>query len=464
MAIMSYEDLREDLADDEEDDADNAIADEIAAVGESLTYATEQIATLLETQGFLQSRDVITTEALKLVRLVHESIARDQRLMDLAIKEEIIFESIDESAFRRILATEADDGKNIIQRLIDSVIKAFEWLWEKITEIFKSPPVEIDENLEDKIGKAIDAAGGIKEAIVLTGKEVPGAFFYLGESVTLSDIQKVLKNHKEHVEHLKEFFDKVLARIDPLDNVVSQLNNESVAAEFKASLESFSVSFAENFKTYMKLPYTAEVAGEYGFKVSGEIDLNKSHAYGPVLTGSGPAILFYATYKGTKGTTLFNAALSKKKLTASEKFKIDMGQDGNAIKALAKDLVEYSKKLGEQWDAITSKQSQAKATLNKATAALNKVKSSVDAKKSPELAALVGDFTRLANAVGKLEASLFGAIQCLKESVEIFNKLVQNTVKVIKSNAKAEEKSKEGEAPKEGEKPAEPASTNTPKT
>jgi len=455
MGILAYEDL-DDL---DESGAEPLSSDALEIATESIDYAVEQLSTLFDTRSFIQNRDTISTEAFKLLRIVHESIAKDQRLMELAVKENVVFESIDETQFKRIMAAEADDGKNLLERLIDTVIKAFEWLWEKISGIFKSPPVEIDDTLEEKIGKAIDAAGGLKEAITLTGKAAPAAFSYIGETVTLSNVQEVLKAHKEQITQLRSFTDKLLSSIDPFNSVVVKLTPDSDVAEVKASLDQFAADFPNHFKEYMKLPFTVELAKEYGVKTSGEIDLNKSYAYGPILTNTGPGIFAYVTQKGSKGTPIFTASLSKKKLETSEKFKIEMGQDANAIKSFAKDLVEYSKKLGEEWSDVSSKESRMKSVIKDASDALTKVKKTVSAKDSPALTGLLKDMVQLSNAVGKVPVGLFGALNALKESLSIFDKLVQSTMKVISSKAKPEE----GEKPTEETKPAEekPAEAKT---
>lgn len=435
--------------------------DELVAIGESIDYAFEQIATMLEIRDSTSKYEKLSKEAVRIVAIVNESIAADQSLFSSAVLEGIALESIDELEFKRVLAMEAEDGKSLIGQLIDNVVKAFQWLWDRVTSIFRAKPVEIDDDMPTKVEDAFKSAGTLTENIVLDKDKIPAGLAYLGKSIALKDVADVLKLHGQHVSEMRGFMDALLKGSEPLNSYVAQLSSNKEMGDVVEKLKQFGTDFPATFKNFMKLSPSAELFNDYGVKTSGQVDMKLSYAYGPVVTKTGPAIFAYVTQTGSKGNYSFTSSISKKKVEAGDDFKLDMGKEAGPVIEYSKNLLEYSKKLTAEWDDVQAQMGRFERSIKGSGEALTKLKNELGKDVPPEKVRAIKDFIALVNGVGKVQTGLFGTLSALKESLTVFEKVVDATITSIKGRGKSQDNK---EAKPEETKPEEKPPEGQPKT
>ena len=273
--------------------AQEAVEYKFETVMEGITYAFESVDTLCRSLKCIQDakRRGGSGTVLNYATIVRESYARQYSIKGVLAEPEIVNESTN-----LIFAMEAEEEKTkgIISRIIDAIVNAFKWLWEKLKGLFggeKSPGDVEKENqeLKSKVEEAVKA-GLNKEEI--KNKKLAPAFSSDGQ-VSLSELTNRLKDHRVYLDQLSGLIEGMGEDMKKLDAALSLVSASEVDAEkVRESLKTFVDAAIKTLHENVKDTYKQNEHEKFKLVEEGnKYDSTKSRVLGPIITSKGEMLI-----------------------------------------------------------------------------------------------------------------------------------------------------------------------------
>ena len=458
-SILDHEDVNStDL------ELDDVFGEDLQLVMESISQVNVEIDTMFRQVAVLESAKNIANlidrrSVLRAAQLHRESLTRYYDYDDSVFTKVMAVESVSNENLVFALEEEAEAQKGIISRMIDAVKKAFAWLWEKITSIFKGTEKPEDskkaaEDLMKKLEDAIAKKDEIPPNTVISDDKFGKPFAGLGETVDIPkvlaslDVQKtggeiikgLVTDITGHLSKAKEMLDKMgVGGKDPLEVYTEFCNNV---------LGSISKQIKDNLK-----PDQVDV---YKFASAGEnIVPTKSYITQEYVASEGPSAfcVFWSTGKTNTGGKFKASYRVRGGLTKTAT--ITLPGKLSDLKTLVEKMAEVSNAQSAQFEEAQKLNPEGKAKefqrdLDSVKEKLGK--DNVDAQASLKL------FIDYANGVGAVMTGTIQFLKSLDTSSKIYRSLVEKAIKV----ASGDNSTTEAEKPTESSnKPAEAAKEET---
>lgn len=425
------------------------------AVVEAIDYGLE---TLVEFQEKLIALESAKTASPVFQRRVlalsrqHRQAAIGLFKIKGALASVVATESIDQP-HSLILALEAEenDSKGIIAKLIDAVVSAFKWLWEKLSGLFSKSEKEEEavkavQATSDRFEEAIKAGNTFEAGAVLTAGRYAKAFGHLGTSVTLGTIEPLIKQHQEYKKAICDTLEELSKALKDAGSVATLFKSDTPADQALAKYTEYAGKIDAAIKKNIKTPYSATEHGTYGFLKQGmEPVADKSVVLGPILTRGGPAMLGIVL-TGTVPKLAYRASSKTEKKAPVQGFKLTLPGKLEEMRSFMAVTGDLRKANAAVTDNVNRQLSGLKSDIASIEDTLKGMKSAKMATK--EATIVVTGFTNYIKSVGLIEVALGAAVQSTDASRELFEHIVNDAISLSKGEKPAED-------PKEGDKPAE---------
>ena len=433
-------------------------------VNDQIDFALESIDTLSRSIQILEEAKSSPLSQQKRCLLIAENIRMSivrQYEVDGVLASVLSIESFkDKASLVYAIEEEADKGKNILMRMIDAVINAFKWLWDKITGIFSKSEKPQDaekaaEELTSKFTNAVEKTPKLPDGAGLTGKNYAKVFGFLGSSVTVAQIEEQLAHHTTYGDALAKAIVEVSAKMTEARNVVMAITPSTTAVEIKEKLTKYQNDVLAVIRTHFKVQYDSSKHGSYGFLSEKQVvDPTSSFCMEPVLGkgGAGGLGIFLVNVSQTSAGTL-EASFKTKKNDAKDGFKINLPGQTDALKPYAEKCMAFRKTLATENLNLDNHKGTLNSDKEAMLKALDSLKGTVNKAESPEAHKTVQEFIGVVRGIGKVSTALIAARVALGSSEAIFEQIIKDVIKLA-AGEKPEEEAKpaEGEAkPAEGE-------------
>lgn len=458
-SILDHEDVNSiDL------ELDDVFGDDLQLVMESITQVNEEIDGMFRQVAVLEAAKNATSltdrrSVLKAAQLHRESLTHYYEYDDSVFTKVMAVESVSNENLVFALEEEAEAQKGIISRMIDAVKKAFAWLWEKITSIFKSTekPEDSKKAAEDLM-KTLETAIAKKDEIppntVISEDKFGKPFSGLGDSIDIPkvlaslDVQKtggeiikgLVTDITDHLSKAKDMVDKMgVGGKDPMEVYTEFCNNV---------FGSISKHIKDNLKP--------EQVDLYKFAAAGEnIAPTKSYITQEYVASEGPSAfcIYWSTGKTNKGGKFKAGFRVRGGLTKTAT--ITLPGKLSDLKTLVEKMAEVSNTQSAQFEEAQKLNPEGKAKEFQRDLDSVKEKLGKDNASAQESLKLFIDY---ANGVGAVMTGTIQFLKSLDTSSKIYRSLVKAAIKAAGGDAGADETE---EPAKEGEKPAEAAKEET---
>lgn len=452
-SILDHEDVNSiDL------ELDEIFGDDLQLAMESISEAGREIDSMFYQVGVLESaitnsNDSVRRSVLKVAQLHRESVTRYYQYDDSVFTKVMAVESVSNENLVFALEEEAEAQKGIISRMIDAVKKAFAWLWEKITSIFKSTEKPEDsKKAAEELMKSLESAIAKKDEIppntVISDDKFGKPFAGLGETVDIPkvlaslDVQKtggeivkgLVTDITDHLSKAKDMVDKMgVGGKDPLEVYTEFCNNV---------LGSISKQIKDNLK-----PDQVDV---YKFASPGEnIVPTKSYITQEYVAPEGPSAfcVFWSTGKANTGGKFKAAFRVRGGLTKTAT--ITLPGKLSDLKSLAEKMAEVSNAQSAQFEEAQKLNPEGKAKDFQRD--LDSLKEKLG-KDNADVQASLKMFVDYANGVGAVMTGTIQFLKTLDTSSKIYRSLVKAAIRAAGGDAGADET---GEPAEGSDKPAE---------
>lgn len=458
-SILDHEDVNSiDL------ELDDVFGDDLQLVMESITQVNEEIDSMFRQVAVLEAAKSSTSLAdrrsvLKAAQLHRESLTRYYNYEDSVFTKVVAVESVSNENLVFALEEEAEAQKGIISRMIDAVKKAFVWLWEKITSIFKSTEKPEDskkaaEDLMKKLEDAIAKKDEIPANTVISDDKHGKPFAGLGETVDIPkvvaslDVQKtggdiikgLVTDITDHLSKAKDMVDKMGdGGKDPMEVYTEFCNNV---------IGSISKHIKDNLKP--------EQVDLYKFGAAGEnIAPAKSYITQEYVASEGPSAfcVYWSTGKTNKGGKFKAGFRVRGGLTKTAT--ITLPGKLSDLKTLVEKMAEVSNTQSAQFEEAQKLNPEGKAKDFQRD--LDTVKEKLG-KDNANAQASLKQFIDYANGVGAVMTGTIQFLKSLDTSSKIYRSLVEAAIKAAGGDAGTSESEKPAEG---GDKPTEAAKEET---
>lgn len=458
-SILDHEDVNSiDL------ELDDVFGDDLQLVMESITQVNEEIDSMFRQVAVLEAAKSSTSLAdrrsvLKAAQLHRESLTRYYNYEDSVFTKVVAVESVSNENLVFALEEEAEAQKGIISRMIDAVKKAFVWLWEKITSIFKSTEKPEDskkaaEDLMKKLEDAIAKKDEIPANTVISDDKHGKPFAGLGETVDIPkvvaslDVQKtggdiikgLVTDITDHLSKAKDMVDKMGGGgKDPMEVYTEFCNNV---------IGSISKHIKDNLKP--------EQVDLYKFGAAGEnIAPAKSYITQEYVASEGPSAfcIYWSTGKTNKGGKFKAGFRVRGGLTKTAT--ITLPGKLSDLKTLVEKMAEVSNTQSAQFEEAQKLNPEGKAKDFQRD--LDTVKEKLG-KDNANAQASLKQFIDYANGVGAVMTGTIQFLKSLDTSSKIYRSLVEAAIKAAGGDAGTSESEKPAEG---GDKPTEAAKEET---
>lgn len=443
----------EPVAYDSEDDAIKGIE-----------FALENVETLQRTiacleaarhSSTLDSKDTI--RSLSLASITRESIASIYGVQGY-VASSVCLESASHNLIFAI-EEESEKSKNLLERIIDSIVKAWRWLVDKVTSIFKkdsgdsgSSSNKAEKNVEEssekikKIEKLVADGKAITFSDAFTEK-YSKAFLHIGTSVTLSQLKSDVAEHAVYAEHIVRALDQLLTKTDQMKTLAESFNKDSDTAETKKKIDDFIVQISEQLLPEFPKAFEQSKHMSYIDKTV-EFHLDKAKLIGPFMDAKGPGICIF----GINRVGSPAVGYEKWKATDSGTSKLQNPTNANELLDYAKAVESASKTIAEAEKKLASETvTHIKSTASTVDGLLKDLKK---ASSSKELNTELTRFIKLSGAMGSSAAKLSLTMKQVSEtSAAIMQAVINDCLGEAKKDASNETK-KAKEETKAEEKPA----------
>ena len=458
-SILDHEDVNSiDL------ELDDVFGDDLQLVMESITQVNEEIDGMFRQVAVLEAAKSSTSvtdrrSVLKAAQLHRESLTRYYNYEDSIFTKVVAVESVSNENLVFALEEEAEAQKGIISRMIDAVKKAFVWLWEKITSIFKSTEKPEDskkaaEDLMKRLEDAIAKKDEIPPNTVISDDKFGRPFAGLGETIDIPkvlaslDVQKtggeiikgLVTDITDHLSKAKDMVDKMgSGGKDPMEVYTEFCNNV---------IGSISKHIKDNLKP--------EQVDLYKFAAAGEnIAPAKSYITQEYVASEGPSAfcIYWSTGKTNKGGKFKAGFRVRGGLTKTAT--ITLPGKLSDLKTLVEKMAEVSNTQSAQFEEAQKLNPEGKA--KEFQRDLDAVKEKLG-KDNAGAQASLKLFIDYANGVGAVMTGTIQFLKALDTSSKIYRSLVEAAIKAAGGETGANETK---EPAKEGDKPAEAAKEET---
>lgn len=308
-----------------------------------------------------------------------------------------------------VLALEemVEESKGIVRRMIDAVIKALEWLWEKITGLFsKGETKEQKQEKADELTKKVEEAtkAGTKPVEVIKEKWAAACFGPLasGNSITINQIYPWIDQAAADIRSLSVLINNISKNLRDAGNEASKYQEGATPEEVAASAKAFTEKLEAEIAQQVKGKITNEISGKFPIeKIVAALVPEKTHCFEPIPHSAGAMLAIFGISKeGKMKTSMTNYKPPK---DAMLEVKLATSIDGG-IGELAKKAEVLMLAIGSMNEDMHSKLSTIKSDANALTAKLKDIKAKAEGGKiSPEL---VKSFVATVNSVGSVQATL----------------------------------------------------------
>jgi len=390
----------------------------------------------------------------------HRQAAIDRFKVEGALANVIATESIDQP-HSLVLALEAEenDSKGIIAKLIDAIVDAFKWLWEKLSGLFSNS--EQSDNaakavkaLEDRFEEAVKAGKAFEAGAALEAGRYAKAFGHLGTSAALGTVEPLVKQHQEYKKAICDTLEELSKALKDAGSVATLFKSDTPADQALAKYTEYANKVDAAIKKNIKTAYSANEHGAYGFLKQGtEPVADKSVVMGPILSRGGPAMLGILLTGAVPKLAYRAANKTQKGKAPVQGFKLTLPGKLEEMRAFMTAVGELRKANAAVTENINRQLSGLKTDLSSIQDTLKGMKSAKMSTK--EATQVVTGFANYIKSLGLIEVALGAAVQSTDASRELFEHIVSDAIALSKGEKPAEDA--QGEAkPAEGEaKPAE---------
>lgn len=444
---------------------DEVFGDDLQLAIESISQVSGEIDSMFRQVAVLEAAKNATNivdrrSVLKAAQLHRESLTRYYNYEDSVFTKVMAVESVSNENLVFALEEEAEAQKGIISRMIDAVKKAFVWLWEKITSIFKSTEKPEDskkaaEELMKKLEDAIAKKDEIPANAVISDDTHGKAFAGLGETIDIPkvvaslDVQKtgaeivkgLVTDITDHLSKAKEMVDKMgVDGKDPMEVYTEFCNNVigSISKQIKDSLK-------------------PEQVNTYRFSKEGDNILpTKSFITQEYVAAEGPSAFCVFTSKGknSNGIEKFKAAYRVRE-GMQKTATITLPGKLSDLKTLVEKITEVFNAQADQFDEVKKLNPEQKAKTFQSD--LEAVKSKLG-KDNANAQESLKKFVDYANGIGAVMTGTIQFLKSLDTSSKIYRSLVEVAIKAAGGDAGTGGAEKPAEG---GDKPAEAAKEET---
>lgn len=439
---------------------------DLMMVAEAVDFAFENIDTLLSGISGLEaaknSSPAHQLQALRLNAIIRESIASQYELSTVSFLRPVM-ESMDASQLIVALEEESSSSKGILTKIIDAVVNAFKWLWDKITGFFSKPKDESEKrNYVDELKTLIESGDELTETLVIENKMITNGFSYVGKALSVGQIEAVMKEHELLAKPLVVLIGAVSDKGAKAKDVSNEFKPDAAPEKINEAIKHYLDGVGEAVKSGMKDPYKPAEHGNYGFVKEGSaVDAANSYVFGPIVTQKGPSLLgIIRLPPGKRGVggyaSGFNAPKGGEK--EAEAVKVTIGDRIGIVYPFSEEIVKYRASIDACYDDIKGKMSSMDSNTKAIISTLEKLKNDATRVKTQEGTSAIQDFTGFTKGVGKIQMSLMATMAGLQTSIVYFEAVLSEVIakapKLQKAKAKAT-KSDEEAKPTEEAKPAE---------
>lgn len=447
---------------------DELFGDDLQMALESVSQVTSDIDAMMRHVSVLETArhtgsDKDKRSVLKACQLHRESVTRYYDYDDSVFTKVMAVESVSNENLVFVLEEEAEAQKGIISRMIDAVKKAFAWLWEKITSIFKSVEKPEDakkamEDLKKRLEDAIAKKDEIPANTVINDDNFGRPFAGLGESADIPKVLSTLDVQKTASEIIKGLVGDIIGHLSKAKEMVDKMDSGKEPSEVYTE---FSNNIVATIQKHIKDNLKAEQVNVYEFGVNNEhIDPSKSHITQEYVAEEGPSAfcVFWSTGKDNKGGKFKAGFRVRGGLTTTAK--ITLPSKLSDLKTLVEKIEEVSKLQSDQFEETMKMNPEGRAKDFQRDLETIKGKLSEDKKDSQ---AQVTKFIDYANGVGAVMTGVVQFMKSMDTSMKIYRAFVEKAIEVAggDSGKSDGEKPAEGEKSTEGEKTQEASGENT---
>lgn len=353
------------------------------------------------------------------------------------------------------LEEEAAASKNILTRMLDAVIKAFNWLWEKISSLFSSGETKKDavakgEAVLSKLESQIKITPNFPQGAELTGGEIRSYLGHLGADVAISALEEIAVHQTQQTSELNGVIAAVSKRLRDAASIGDRIKNSPTAETVGKEKTEFENNVLSDIKTFVKTPYEANKHSGYNaVKEGSDIVPDKAVVLGPVLTASGPVITVIAAV--TKGG--YKGFVGAKKEKAADKVKVSLPTALSGLLQFQEKVNKLHEAMGGMNDDLKSKMSSLVSDGKAVVASLNSMKSMVDKADDKAVSEAIKSYSAIAQSVGGLQANFLSTTNNFKKSSEFLGKIVPMAIDIADGKKGGKKDKAAGDKPEE-QKPA----------
>lgn len=363
-----------------------------------------------------------------------------------------------------VLALEAEENesKGLITKLVDAIVKAFEWLWEKFTGLFKSgetpeEAVKGIKSIEDRLEEAIKAGKELPAGAALEAKRWATSLGpLLGASATLGQVTPLVHQHLEYKKRLSSAIELLSKALKDASAVSNLLKNDSTADKFTEAFTEWSTKIDGALKNSLQTPYKADEHGEYALLTGTVVPVaDKSYAVGPIAGKGGPVVVG-VLLTGTAPAIKYVAKAAKRKTKAEgTSFKLSLPGKLEELKVFLEEVKKLRLANTEAAAEMTRQQGAIKSDFGTIQSTLNDIKKAEG--KTKEASQAVMKFLSFVKSCGGIEVALGAGMKEMDSARENFEAIIAQVLNLAEGK-----KAEEGEAATE-EKPEEkPTEAGTP--
>lgn len=353
------------------------------------------------------------------------------------------------------LEEEANDGKNILERIIDAITGAFKWLWEKISSVFSSGDTE--KSADEKgaatmsaLEKQMKSTPNFPSGSVLKGGKVGRFLQHLGEDITISAIGDTCDKQAKQADELVKLIVAISERLRAVSSVADHIKSTPTTEVLKKEKDEFEAGVKKAVTDNVTTVYAEGEHGKYhAVKEPAAIVPADSRVIGPVATEAGPAVTVIAalTAGGYKGMIGAGARGEKKDA------KITLPSALSELIPFQEKVNKFLVAVGRMNDDLKSKSGSLKADGKKAADALSGLKGSVG--KGEDAFKVIKEYCDIARNIGGLQGSMTTTVQNFQKSSLFLNTIVDSALDLVRTESEKGKKEKPDDAKTDDAKPAE---------
>lgn len=388
------------------------------------------------------------------------------------VNETVVVESIGAGGLIIALEEEAAKQKNILIRMIEAVGRAFTWLWEKITGLFKKKKEEAQsfkkdgEELESMLSH-LTQEGANFENFEIKDDSYKAFFGFVGKEVKPEDIGKALTDAIPNLESIGNAIDKLLDRTSNLSSVASSIRGDAKADDVMIKLEQFHQAFSGVMKETLKTGYDQNKHRDYPFNVKGFVP-EMSFVVSPLPGKLAPHAMgiFYIKAE-TEKVGKYNGMFVASKMKNADTKLLPPGSL-DEIATLVKGVVGYLAKSGDVINMTSGKEAEIKALQATIKSTLDAAKTSASNHNNSDITKPINALVKYASGLGAAHTALMSSFSALTDAGKISKNYATAVMNAVSKSGKTEKTADAATSTEtktestEEKKPEDTSSTTTP--